>query len=102
MSIYVYELLDPVTQTVLYAGASQRPSELYQEHLDCECAETAALVQGLLAQGRLPVMKIISSHDTWNAAHETQGRIMDEKNPPLPAAPFHTTAHAQQGFASFM
>lgn len=102
MSIYVYELLDPETQAVIYAGSSHRPSELYQEHLDGECAETAAIVNAMLSQGRLPVMKIISEHDSWNAARRAEDEIRCTANSALPAAPFHASAPWQQSFASFM
>ena len=72
MSIYVYTLIDPATQAILHTGTSQRPTEMYQEHLDGEYADTAEFIDDLLACGRIPVMKIVGEYPTWKAARLAQ------------------------------
>ncbi|MGL4323706.1 MAG: hypothetical protein ACRCTD_06645 [Beijerinckiaceae bacterium] len=109
MSIYVYTLIDPVTQAILHAGASHRPTEIYQEHLDGECADTAEFIDDLLARGRIPVMKIMGEYQTWKAARLAQDQanaarsVSTRASRPLPAAPFTASEPWKQaGFASFM
>lgn len=102
MSIYVYELLDPVTHQAVFAGSSHRPSEIYQEHLDGECAETAALVNEMLSMGRLPVMKIVSEHNTWKEAQRFEHQNELLRSGREAAMPFYAAASLQDGFCSFM
>lgn len=68
MAIYVYHLIDPVTNAVVYIGQSDRPTERYSEHLAGECADTAEMIEDMLQWRRLPVMRIIAEYETWKAA----------------------------------
>lgn len=102
MSIYGYELLDPVTHQVVFAGSSHRPSEMYQEHLDGECAATAAIVNDMLAMGRLPIMKIVSEHDTWKEALRSGHQDSGLRSGREATMPFYAAASLQDGFCSFM
>ncbi|MGL4811773.1 MAG: hypothetical protein ACRCXM_08340 [Beijerinckiaceae bacterium] len=110
MSIYLYHLIEPATQRIFFVGASQRPSERYQEHLDGECADTAAQISAIVDQGAVPVMKIISEHATWKAADSAEKLARMRNALPQRAASVAQLSYpalagmivAQQGFATFM
>ncbi len=70
--VYIYALIDPVTDEIRYVGKSIRPMQRLQNH----CNEKARTwrtnwIQSLIAAGRRPevrVLEILDRDDDWKAA----------------------------------
>ena len=65
--VFIYTLIDPITDEVRYVGKSIKPERRYREHLTVDSnTHKSAWIKSLLKKGMEPTLKIIEECDEGN------------------------------------
>lgn len=66
---YIYALCDPVTGTARYVGKSNYPERRLQQHIEGTQGAKAQWIKYLIANGTMPVLKILEEcrYEEWES-----------------------------------